>query len=272
MPKMKMKRDRSRRYYEDDDRAFAPVEQADNSYFSECERDDKGHCLPSGDGEDEEGSSRFGSEKEAKDYLWKEHRIEVFSDFANASEEDIAQMTISAATEIDRLNTEFNGLGDIPKFDLVLQEKMPYGRQGEFTPAGFGTDKIRIRSDMSMEDPPPVIGQGNWLVSDANYPSVVRHEVGHSLQRHYMSISEGTEAGHAFADIANSPEMLDREGHRFTREENREIHPVSQYSGGDPKELFAESFAAYTNPRYERGSLPRSIESFMDKYVKGGRD
>lgn len=234
----------------------------DNSYLGEYERDDRGRCLP----------RNFASAKEAKDYLWKEHRIEVFSDFANASKEAIAQMTISAATEIDRINTEFTGLGKIEKFDLILQEKMPYGRQGKFTPASFGADKIRVRSNLSMEDPPPVIGQGNWLVSDESYPSVVRHEIGHSLQRHYMSSSGNTEAGRAFAAIANTPGLFARGGHRFTREENRETHPVSQYAGGDPKELFAESFAAYTNPQYERGSLPSNIEGFMDKYVKGGRD
>ncbi len=44
---------------------------------------------------------------------------------------------------------------------------------------------------------------------------------------------------------------------------------VSSYGGTNAMELFSEAFSAYTNKQYKRGGLPKDLEGFFDKYVKG---
>lgn len=111
-----------------------------------------------------------------------------------------------------------------------------------------------------------------WNISDftRNSPrSIYRHELGHHVHTNmYWDRYNGV--SNAYGDWENlwydfniinpdTGEVLD----------NLFKDMVTEYAGTNVQEAFAESFAIYTHRTYQRGWLPKSIEDFMDAYIRG---
>jgi len=97
---------------------------------------------------------------------------------------------------------------------------------------------LRIGKDFSIGD---------------DYYSTLRHEFGHHLQDHALQ--------HDITFWRKIDLKQDASIYFSTK--------VSKYAGTNPGEAFAESFSAYTSPKYKRGMLPKDVESYMDKILKG---
>jgi len=104
---------------------------------------------------------------------------------------------------------------------------------------------------------PDVSGKG--FTVDDSFQGLIRHEVGHAVQSSLNRNLEG------FMD-----EWIENIGLKYdpvvaAKVKSRQV--VSKYGRTNSRELFAESFSAYTNPNYVRGSLPKDIEEIMDRVI-----
>ncbi len=106
---------------------------------------------------------------------------------------------------------------------------------------------VNVDSDkMGDEMKPPEIGDKAFSVG-ASVEDAMRHEIAHSF--------------------ANSPAGMD------LMEDFRDLPPnvkmsISIYGAANDDEGFAEAFAAYTSPLYEKGTLPKSVERVFDEGLK----
>lgn len=100
------------------------------------------------------------------------------------------------------------------------------------------------------------VGQGKFKISrDGDVRSTLRHEYGHALH-------------HAlWKDSAAHKEwrML-----YLARSKDAWSQAVSRYGATNSKELFAESFAAWSHPEYGKGGavLPKEIANYLNKWLK----
>ncbi len=102
---------------------------------------------------------------------------------------------------------------------------------------------------------------GEWTVG-AKQQDVYRHEYGHAFWFAKKGGANALTSQERIEFTESTKKYVRREGDQFAHIRK---HPVSQYAGTNPAELFAESFSAYTHPEYQRGGLPSEIESFLDK-------
>lgn len=102
----------------------------------------------------------------------------------------------------------------------------------------------------------PRMRLGEWTVGQDS-ASIFRHEFGHHMQIRLRT----TQLDVKWIDVWKGvPEAEWKK-------------KVSWYSATDSGEAFAEAFAAYTSPLYGQGNkrrLPKLIEEFFDKALKGG--
>jgi hypothetical protein len=123
-------------------------------------------------------------------------------------------------------------------------------------------DRILIRSDMNASGDSTKYRLGGWSVEGRrtrqdgkpNFGSAIRHEYGHRVHLRLLS------------------EKPKREWKKLSRRyigKKEGVKRVSKYGSSDERELFAESFTAYTSKGYKRGDLPKDIESFLDTYLGG---
>jgi uncharacterized protein len=135
----------------------------------------------------------------------------------------------------------------------------------------------------------PLVGSGNYLVSGGSYEGIMRHEYGHHVW--YKMLDEQTRGKfkQSIAEAVSKRHSSTETKIGFTAKQIAEsTHPhheygadllasaykvkVSVYAATNISELWAESFGAYTHPGYKSGILPKEIESFMDKHLKGEAD
>jgi hypothetical protein len=79
--------------------------------------------------------------------------------------------------------------------------------------------------------------------------SVFRHEYGHHI-------------------YANSSPSVKREWSSIASKTVR--RSISSYAGSSVEEGFAEAFCAKTSSLYKKGGLPKSVDDFFAKHIKGG--
>ena len=84
-----------------------------------------------------------------------------------------------------------------------------------------------------------------------NVADIFRHEYGHHLHDNCLGAGAHAKWEGVYSGLRNK------------------MGRVSQYASTDAAEAFAESFCAYTHPKYKRGSLPYGIERFMDNNIRG---
>ena len=88
-----------------------------------------------------------------------------------------------------------------------------------------------------------------------DYFSTARHEFGHHLQENVLMKDDFKDK--VWRKIAEKENVYD------FFEKN-----VSKYASSNVQEAFAESFSAYTSPKYKRGMLPKEIEKYFDDLFK----
>ena len=123
----------------------------------------------------------------------------------------------------------------------------PGGANGAFDP---DMDQIQVAGKINKASKVSV-GKNNFAVG-ANDVDVLRHEFGHGV---YKEILAKNEIG-AWKQI-----WIDNGSDYFKAN-------VSKYAGTNPSEAFAESFSAWTHPRYGTEGvkrLPSDIEEFLER-------
>jgi hypothetical protein len=96
-----------------------------------------------------------------------------------------------------------------------------------------------------------------WRVTDTNHLAIFRHEFGHHVHLKEFRAPARREWNNVWSQMSTTPQYQSGSIRRT----------VSEYAATNEKELFAESFAVYTHPKYVKGTLPRVIESFMEEHV-----
>lgn len=100
------------------------------------------------------------------------------------------------------------------------------------------------------------LGNNNAVVS-RNYLGASRHEIGHHLQKQLSEV-----------DQQRWRQIYTRNSLGGTLDRNNFLSSkISDYAGTDMFEAFAESFTAYTDKEYKRGSLPKIIEDYLDEVI-----
>ena len=98
------------------------------------------------------------------------------------------------------------------------------------------------------------VGEGNFSIS-SDPMSSLRHEFGHYLQETVlMKDSFKDKVWRKIAERENVYDYFEKY--------------VSKYASSNVQEAFAESFAAYTSPKYQTGMLPKEIEKYFDDLFK----
>jgi hypothetical protein len=107
-----------------------------------------------------------------------------------------------------------------------------------------------------------VIGLGR-LNGGESVQTVFRHEVGHALQT--KLIQNAIQSG----KIRN---MMEFENIASSRKASYWSKKVSEYATVNSKELFAESFAAFTHPSYgsKGNKLPAELHNFFSNILTKG--
>jgi len=88
---------------------------------------------------------------------------------------------------------------------------------------------------------------------------VFRHEMGHALRRSADPVLRSPKGG----------EGWDKIWERWSKNKKELRQRVSRYATTNTREMFSESFSAYTSPDYRRGLLPKDVEAFMDRLLSG---
>lgn len=150
-----------------------------------------------------------------------------------------------------------------PVHEIKTLAKGAGGKPKRVNAAGLysgGNNEIRLaagKGGKSMNAKRNVlkVGKTSWAVGGEEFLSVMTHEYGHRFHDRALSKKARSE----WASMSRSHLTRGRKGN----------HSVSKYGSTNHEELFAESFSAYTHPKYRKGMLPKDIESFFDKHVKG---
>lgn len=202
-----------------------------------------------------------------------------------------------AQGEMKRLSNEFEGLEglNIAQLDIVDEKLLSGDARGRYWSGGMDRLQMAVKERWN-----PASGSGGgvtlgntWTVGN-DVQSTLRHEIGHHvhLERFGQYEDPSIRASWRPTVTYSKGQRTDMQGEWdaiWNKYESRigEIKSkVSQYAATNDKELFAESFAAYTNPKYgeldelakieqqfvhetKRAPLhlPNDIESFMEKWI-----
>jgi SPP1 gp7 family putative phage head morphogenesis protein len=101
---------------------------------------------------------------------------------------------------------------------------------------------------------------GDWNVG-ADLRTTFRHEYGHQVWYNGLTTEQK-------ALWMNKTDQYIASSKQKLMPASKSKFPVSQYARTNSKELWSESFAAYTHPGYKPGSLPRDIEDLLEKFLK----
>lgn len=153
---------------------------------------------------------------------------------------------------LESVYNRFPGLVESAKdrllFDLIIENKSFVGRKGTRGIHSRFNHKINMAIKGISQKDSLNLGSGGWFVgSDAG--SLFRHEFGHHIWYDVLSDTQKSE----FVRLARSRNL----------KEWKNI--VSEYASTNGRELFAESFSAYTSPIYSASNkkLPDEIVNFF---------
>lgn len=160
--------------------------------------------------------------------------------------------------EFERLYEQFPGLErimadsglDTIKFDNLDYIPWMYKGQSTHCYGIYFPGQVRMRlpvKDANFVHKNVMIGQNRWNVSGGH-----SYHFGHELG-HHVDYNMDRPFRERWSDVISSRNLTEWK------------RRISVYGGSNPRELFAESFAAYTSPRYgvaER-KLPEEMESFF---------
>ncbi|MDB4786195.1 minor capsid protein [bacterium] len=178
---------------------------------------------------------------------------------------DNAVATI-ARSESLRLESKFDLKGVPPveiesvvgksfKADTIIKpDSTVYGTyEAKHRSRAGGLDTLKLSSKLEKDGIASVGGSnvGNDMAT------AFRHEYGHHLQEHLpLPVDPTTKRNISWQRLSKKYVGKDKP------------ISVSDFARGNHQELYAESFAVYSDSKYVRGSLPKDIEEFFDLALK----
>lgn len=155
-----------------------------------------------------------------------------------------------------KLETAFRRKGEQAWSLQIEAGKTFFSKEGRGLYGDYSKERRRLRIANGLDKARDSLNVGvrSWNVG-GDFASVLRHEYAHHFHLTIMNFDEKVEWQKVFDS--------------FSKGDIKE--KVSMYAGTNIKECFAESFAAYTSPKYgiTGKRLPKKIEEFFDKYVGG---
>ena len=167
--------------------------------------------------------------------------------------------------EFDRIKRAF------PEITIQLNKTKVFSSEfsrGKFLPelaGGSGSYnpsrriiQIAVKDGAKNIKPSLSLGKKTFNVGGSEFRSNMRHELGH---HYFEKVLVGTDA-----KVIKRNKFLNiwfRKGEKKYFKKN-----IGVYAGTDVNEAFAESFAAYTSPKYKKGMLPKDIEKYFDDLLK----
>jgi len=168
--------------------------------------------------------------------------------------------------EMSRMRSEFPALSqgldktNVKTIRLFNKNtiKAPGLKEGQGISAQYKPSQKTMNLSRDQLDKSEKITLGKWNSSDG-WDSVFRHEMGHHSEEIVFG-STGSPKAELRKEWKKTVADLGQEATKKT---------ISRYAATDASEAFAESFSVYTSPKYKRGMLPKPIEKFMDKNIRG---
>ena len=109
----------------------------------------------------------------------------------------------------------------------------------------------------------PELFMASEYVGGHTLRGTLRHEVGHLV--HWRALPDGQHNADwlkLWVSLRDDPSFGKGRASR-----TKGWNQVSWYANQNHKEAFAESFAAYTHPKYKAGMLPDKVEAFLDSRI-----
>lgn len=162
-----------------------------------------------------------------------------------------------AVSEVNKLRNKYEGIKDLPVVTIdVVETDFKVRAVGLAEPDSelygtyeHGKGHIKISKNAPIEDQLTI---GKETVGQ-DFSTRVRHEYGHHVQDHAgLPVDPTTGRKISWQNLSN----------KYVGKDKPTV--VSDYAKTSHKELYAESFAAYTSPKYTRGALPKEIETYFD--------
>lgn len=102
----------------------------------------------------------------------------------------------------------------------------------------------------------------------------IRHEFGHWVQNRFDNVVRKTLGATARGEtimmdaLVQSGWATQHGPRQYRLRHDRIKHRLSFYGATNINELYAESFAVYTSPRYIKGQLPEALENFLEHTIQ----
>lgn len=237
--------------------------------------------------------------KDTRAYLLEQHGIRMMdkppiiqNGYKVSKPSEEKQMTGLAmiAKEMEQMANRFEGLAELGanrehKLQVFLDNAALLKKQSGRGSSAYGLHwsypggrkdgmAITMARVENQDRQPQKLGNGIWSTSTANgghdAAATFAHEFGHNVWYYKLNDKERSEwnrqtnAYYSKGSASNGTSSMGK--YKLSYDKPR--HPLSDYASSNNLELYAEAFAAYTHPEYTRGSLPKEIESLLDKHLK----
>lgn len=201
-----------------------------------------------------------------------------------------------AEAEIRKITEEFPGLRDaqlarMEVLDTASTSKYPQHKDalglywGSSDTISLPARISRFDSDLTFNRFKPSIFEKQWTVGENALMANLRHEFGHHVHMHHLAINRSAPNYYAYERLSGAQQEWRTLWNKYSAipkdAANSIENAVSRYAATNERELFAESFSAYTHPQYGQSvsvkyglreivgekRLPADIEAFMEKHI-----
>lgn len=183
---------------------------------------------------------------------------QAYVDRAKVIDQKLIDMKQKFPGMIDRVNWDTGGIVVYTKNVGLRAKGQSLGSAGIFNHFSNILELAGNTKRYGAENHDPLV-DNQWHVSGGFLANTFAHEYGHALQ--YGSFG---------ADAVNVPRDMPQSKLSFW--ENAANDPSfkapSRYARTNGSEMFAESVAAYTHPKYKRGFLDAGVEKYFDIIFK----
>ncbi len=181
--------------------------------------------------------------------------------------------------ELERISIKFPAFSKALKgnklkgLEIYKSQVLPRGFVGDIDVLGtYKSDFEKILMAMTnsskWEKPLLSVSRKSYTVGE-DFKYVFRHELGHHFQDSIIQSDDvilNAKGGNFFKLWKKVG--IDKDG-SFNSDISKSWFKknVSEYSGTNSAEAFAESFSAYTSSLYKRGMLPKQVEKYFDDLI-----
>lgn len=150
--------------------------------------------------------------------------------------------------DLDPVTTKVYSSKFLPTWKKGVTGKYQIAYENIEIAAGHKLNSVATMDDLLYVGIDPKTSRPVWSVTGDNVKAIYRHEYGH----------------HVYNKLVKS--------NAYVLEELEDIATaygpsISKYAGTESYEFFAETFAAWTHPKYKLGMMPEFVEEFMGQLV-----